>query len=156
MVQPKYSPEEALERVKLMMKYDLKKTSTENKQVVSEQTSSAAGYTDPNKQSTLRRKDNILGDILDNQSINKNVCRKNIEDFFTSFKQKNSIVVDASTLSKAKRIVQACRDQHYGKWGVLGTGGKKIDDMLDILSGCKEGGPLTQGPDSVWRIKAQC
>jgi hypothetical protein len=30
MVQPKYSPEEALERVKLMMKYDLSKTSTEN------------------------------------------------------------------------------------------------------------------------------
>jgi hypothetical protein len=37
MVQPKYSPEEALDRVKLMMKYDLKKTSTENKKVVSEQ-----------------------------------------------------------------------------------------------------------------------
>ena len=38
MVQPKYSPEEALERVKLMMKYDLSKTSVENKKVVSEQT----------------------------------------------------------------------------------------------------------------------
>ncbi len=31
MIQPKYSPEEALERVKLMMKYDLSKTTTENK-----------------------------------------------------------------------------------------------------------------------------
>jgi hypothetical protein len=31
MVQPKYSPQESLERVKLMMKYDLSKTSTENK-----------------------------------------------------------------------------------------------------------------------------
>jgi hypothetical protein len=38
MVQPKYSPEESLERVKLMMKYDLSKTSKENKKVVSEQT----------------------------------------------------------------------------------------------------------------------
>jgi hypothetical protein len=37
MVQPKYSPEESLERVKLMMKYDLSKTSTENKKEVSEQ-----------------------------------------------------------------------------------------------------------------------
>lgn len=37
MVQPKYSPEEALERVKLMMKYDLSQTSTENKKKVSEQ-----------------------------------------------------------------------------------------------------------------------
>ena len=42
MVQPKYSPEEALERVKLMMKYDLSKTSVENKKVVSEQTQSSA------------------------------------------------------------------------------------------------------------------
>lgn len=155
MVQPKYSPEEALERVKLMMKYDLSKTSTENKKVVSEQTSagSAVGYTDANQQSKLKRKDSILSDILDNQSVNKSVCRKNITDFFTSFKQKNSIVVDPATISKAKRIVQACRDQHYGKFGVLGKGGEKIDNMLDILSGRKEGGPLTQGPDSIWRIK---
>lgn len=38
MVQPKYNPEEALERVKLMMKYDLSKTLTENKTLVLEQT----------------------------------------------------------------------------------------------------------------------
>lgn len=286
MVQPKYSPEEALERVKLMMKYDLSKTSVENKKVVSEQTQSnspdpllciknyfqtktyfyfkgakfnrnsitgisemevtlnskliwkffsanngnrtwkqfsegtltdegswscngdsnftmksnsgklnfdsknaeeffkqiqsgtqptqaqpvaqptqtqpvaqptqtgpSAGYTDANQQSTLKRQDSILSDILDNQSVNKSVCRKNIKDFYTSFKQKNSIVVDPATIAKARRIVQACRDQHYGKFGVLGKGGEKIDNMLDVLSGRKEGGPLTQGSDSMWRIK---
>lgn len=37
MVQPKYNPLEALERVKLMMKYYSSKTLTENKQIVSEQ-----------------------------------------------------------------------------------------------------------------------
>jgi hypothetical protein len=37
MVQPKYSPEEALERVKLMMKYDTSKTLNENKKVILEQ-----------------------------------------------------------------------------------------------------------------------
>jgi len=37
MVQPKYSPEEALERVKLMMKYDTSKTLNENKSIISEQ-----------------------------------------------------------------------------------------------------------------------
>jgi hypothetical protein len=37
MVQPKYNPQEALERVKLMMNYDLSKTSTENKKVIEEQ-----------------------------------------------------------------------------------------------------------------------
>lgn len=38
MVQPKYNPQEALERVKLMMNYDLSKTSTENKKIIEEQT----------------------------------------------------------------------------------------------------------------------
>lgn len=37
MVQPKYSPEEALERVKLMMKYDSSKTLNENKEIIFEQ-----------------------------------------------------------------------------------------------------------------------
>ena len=37
MVQPKYSPEEALEKMKLMMKYDLSKTLNENRQIISEQ-----------------------------------------------------------------------------------------------------------------------
>lgn len=117
------------------------------------QTGPAAGYTDANQQSTLRRRDSILSDILDNQSINKSVCRKNIRDFYTSFQQKNSIVVDPTTIAQAKRVVQACKDQHYGKFGVLGRGGQNIDNMLDILSGRKEGGPLTQGSDSMWRIK---
>jgi len=38
MVQPKYSPEEALHRIKLMMEYDSSKTLTENKKVIEEQT----------------------------------------------------------------------------------------------------------------------
>jgi hypothetical protein len=37
MVQPKYSPEEALQRVKLMMKYDSSKTLNENKETILEQ-----------------------------------------------------------------------------------------------------------------------
>ena len=34
MIQPKYSPEEALQRMKLMMEYDSSKTYTENKVIV--------------------------------------------------------------------------------------------------------------------------
>jgi len=45
MVQPKYSPEEALEKMKLMMKYDSSKTLNENRQIISEQTPSQVGYT---------------------------------------------------------------------------------------------------------------
>jgi hypothetical protein len=37
MVQPKYSPEEALQKIKLMMEYDSSKTLDENKKVISEQ-----------------------------------------------------------------------------------------------------------------------
>jgi len=38
MKQPKYSPEETLQRIKLMMEYDSSKTLDENKQTISEQT----------------------------------------------------------------------------------------------------------------------
>jgi hypothetical protein len=108
---------------------------------------------DPNKQSDIRGRDgSVLGSILDNQSVDRNVCRKNIDDYFKSFQRKNSIVIDPATINKAKRIVQACKDEHYGKWGVAG-GGNRIDNYLDILSGNKEGGPTSYGDDSIWRIK---
>jgi len=45
MVQPKYSPEESLKRIKLMMEYDSSKTLTENEKVISEQTPGQVGYT---------------------------------------------------------------------------------------------------------------
>jgi hypothetical protein len=45
MVQPKYSPEEALQRIKLMMEYDSSKTLDENKEMISEQT--AGNVADP-------------------------------------------------------------------------------------------------------------
>ena len=48
MVQPKYSPEEALQRIKLMMEYNTSKTLDENKKVISEQLAAptvAAGAT---------------------------------------------------------------------------------------------------------------
>ena len=285
MVQPKYSPEEALERVKLMMKYDLSKTSVENKKVVSEQTQSntpdplsciknyfrtktyfyykgakfnrnsitgisemevtlnskliwkffsanngnrtwqqfsegaltdegswscdgdsnftmksssgklnfdsknaeqffkqiqsgvqptqsqavaqptqsqavaqptqtgvAAGYTDPNKQSELTRKDSLLTDLLKNQSISKSVCRQQIKQFVDMYKGK--AVADESTIMKTKNIVQRCKNQHYGKFGVLGVGGDKIDELLDMLSGSAAGGPPTspKEPKSIFRI----
>ena len=44
MVQPQYSPEEALNRVKLMMGYDSSKTLNENKSVIFEQIASPDEY----------------------------------------------------------------------------------------------------------------
>jgi hypothetical protein len=43
MVQPQYSPQEALERVKLMMKYDTSKTLNENREIIFEQASTPGG-----------------------------------------------------------------------------------------------------------------
>ena len=49
MIQPKYSPEEALERIKLMMKYDSSKTLNENKKIIfEEEETPAAAPTDAN------------------------------------------------------------------------------------------------------------
>ena len=42
MVQPKYSPEEALQRIKLMMEYNTSKTLDENKKMISEQLAAPA------------------------------------------------------------------------------------------------------------------
>ena len=42
MVQPQYSPQEALERVKLMMKYDTSKTLNENREIIFEQDTTGA------------------------------------------------------------------------------------------------------------------
>jgi hypothetical protein len=110
-------------------------------------------YYNPNAQSQISGRDNsVLSNILDNQSVDRQACRKNVDDYFKSFQRKNSIVIDPATINKAKRIVQACKDEHYGKWGVAG-GGNRLDNYLDILAGNKEGGPTSYGDDSIWRIK---
>ena len=107
---------------------------------------------DANQQSSIGgREDSVLSDILDNQSIDRTACRKNIEDFYELYRRRNSAQVDPPTIDRARRVVQACKDEHYGKWGI--TGGNKFDGILDLLSGSKQGGPGTQGPSSIYRIK---
>ena len=64
MVQPKYSPEEALEKMKLMMKYDSSKTLNENRQIISEQyaaPTTAAGVTGAGIGAGLAAKTALLG-----------------------------------------------------------------------------------------------
>lgn len=109
-------------------------------------------YSDPSLNKDIKgRSDSTLNTILDNQSVEKSACRGNIEDYYKAYKRKNSIVIDGPTFDKVKRIVQACKDEHYGEWGILG-GGKKWDKILDIMSG-GSGGPLTYGEDSKWKLK---
>jgi hypothetical protein len=60
MVQPKYSPEEALQRIKLMMEYDMSKTSDENKKVISEQSTNCENSIE---YSTVRELADNAGDL---------------------------------------------------------------------------------------------
>jgi hypothetical protein len=150
MVQSKYSPEEALQRIKLMMEYDLSKTSTENKKVVSEQTVHA-GYTDPNQQRSLKRKDSLFKDELKNQRIDVSACRKFIKNYEESWRTKKVIPSDEQT--RQKNIVQTCAYQHYNKFGI---GGGEIDKLIDVLSGDAKGvvGPNKSTGDGIWKIES--
>lgn len=149
MVQPKYSPEESLERVKLMMRYDLSKTSTENKKVVSEQTVHA-GYTDPNQQRNLKRKDSLFKDELKNQRIDVSACRKFIKNYYEAWDKKK--VIPSDEQKRQKNIVQTCAYQHYNKFGI---GGGEIDKLIDTLSGDAQGvvGPnKSDDTQGIWKI----
>jgi hypothetical protein len=153
MVQPKYSPEEALERVKLMMKYDLSKTSTENTKVVSEQT-------EPQK---FRRKDSPLASDLKSSEIPKQYCVGIIKQFYDSWTQFPDPKISVTNINKQRPEVQRCFDQHFprgtnkGNWGAT-LNGRKIDEYLLILSGCKPGtvGPTENDDDSIFKLNRRC
>jgi len=147
MVQSKYSPEEALQRIKLMMEYDLSKTSTENKKVVSEQTLHP-GYTDPNKQKDIRRGDSPLIDILKNQDLSRSACRQHIQKYYDTWLEKTEVPADI--LQKSKNIVQKCANQHFGKFGI---GGEKFDNYINVLSGRHEDGIKQHGDDKHYMIQ---
>lgn len=108
----------------------------------------AAGYSDPNQQSTLRRRDSPLDDILKNQDINKSACRKNISDYFNAWRTRSVVPDDIQQASK--NIVQQCANQNYGKFGI---GGGKFDEMLDVLTGNHPSGIKQYGEDKQWRIQ---
>ena len=109
-------------------------------------------YSNPSLNKDIKgSSDSVLDDVLTNQSTNRNACRKNIEDYYKAWKRRNSVEIDGPKLKKAKLIVQSCKDEHYSKWGILGSG-KKYDEILDIMSG-GSGGPLSYGETVIWLLK---
>jgi hypothetical protein len=91
-----------------------------------------------------------LSTIIANQKIDKDTCKKNIIDYEYSYD--NHIEgLGPKEFDAAKRVVQACAYQHYGKWGFLG-GGRKIDAIIDKMRG-GSGGPTNNGERSKWRLK---
>jgi hypothetical protein len=110
-------------------------------------------YSNPSLNRNIKgSSDSVLDDVLTNQSTNRNACRKNIEDYYKAWKRRDSIEIDGPKFTKVKLIVQSCKDEHYSKWGILG-GGKKYDEILDIMSG-GSGGPLDYGETLKWKLKS--
>jgi len=89
------------------------------------------------------------GAVTDQTAGSKSDCKTAIEAYYSAFKIKAKI--EPNTMEPMKEKVQACVTQFKGKWGFMGGG--KIDEILDILSGVKVGGPSSYGGDSKWRLK---
>lgn len=78
-------------------------------------------------------------------------CKVTIEKYYIDFKKKRPL--EPNELAMLKNKVQACKNEFYQDWGGIFSGGNKLDEMLDILSGLKAGGPSSYGEDSKWRLK---
>jgi len=106
-------------------------------------------YFDPSK--TVRKPEiakKIQASIEQTIPTDKKDCKTNIENYYTNFKKKR--IIEPNQLAALKYKVQACKNEFYGDWGFLG--GNKMDNILDIMSGVKVGGPSTYGDDKMWRL----
>ena len=77
-------------------------------------------------------------------------CKSAVESYYMAFKKKKVITPDL--LDAMKEKVQACKNQYYKDWGGLLSGGGKLDNMLDVMSGVVSGGPSAYDEDSKWRL----
>ena len=91
----------------------------------------------------------IQSSVEETIPTDKKDCKTNIENYYTNYKKKR--MMEPNQLAALKYKVQACKNEFYGDWGFLG--GNKMDNILDIMSGVKSGGPSSYGDDSKWRLK---
>ena len=92
---------------------------------------------DPNTQSELKRGSSSVSNELENQQIPIGTCRNYIKIYFAAYK--NRTVMNDAEFNQLKNAVQACKNQHNGKWGVFGIA-DNIQKYLDVLSGVVGGG----------------
>jgi hypothetical protein len=89
--------------------------------------------------------------LIDQTPKNSADCKDLIEKYYVAFKKKKVFTADIFDATKEK--VQACKNQYYQDWGGVFSGGKKLDNILDIMSGVVSGGPSAYDEDSKWRLK---
>ncbi len=92
---------------------------------------------DPNTQRELKRGSSSVSNELENQQISVGTCRNYIKTYFAAYK--NRTVMNDAEFNQLKNAVQACKNQHNGKWGVFGIA-DNIQKYLDVLSGVVGGG----------------
>lgn len=105
-------------------------------------------YFDPEKVNTPEISSKIQTNVEKRIPTNVKDCKMNIEKYYLNFTKKRPL--EPNELSSLKGKVQACKNEFYGDWGFLGGG--KMDNILDIMSGVKPGGPSTYGDDKMWRL----
>lgn len=84
------------------------------------------------------------------QDVDRKTCKDRIENFYNKFMySKGRPITDIATLNIARDEAQFCKNKYEGKWGI---GGGKYDEMIQLLSGRKTGGPTSSGDDSIFRL----
>ena len=77
----------------------------------------------------------------------KGDCKDTITTYYYAFKKRRPLSQDEFSALKEK--TQACKNEFYGDWGLIGGG--KMDKYLDIMAG-GIGGPSRRGEDSKWLL----
>jgi len=108
-------------------------------------------FFDPEKVNDISIAQKIQTDVERRIPTNVKDCKMNIEKYYLNYTKKRPL--EPNELAALKGKVQACKNEFYGDWGVIFSGGNKMDNILDIMSGVKSGGPSSYGDDSKWRIQ---
>lgn len=155
MVQPQYSPQEALERVKLMMKYDSSKTLNENREIIFEQTIDAAKYFQTVAKSIMNNPTQISSLKFGKPTVNINTAVNSIKNAVngvgTDYHGLDYVLQNGfSSINNSMGIIKAyvstgesLFDALNGEWFASGTRGKIITKVATQLTEwCKSNSKL--------------
>lgn len=93
-----------------------------------------------------------LSQTLKDEDVDRKTCKDRIQDFYDYFMRVRNgrAITNLTTLEIARDEAQFCKNKYEGKWGI---GGGKFDEMIQLLSGRKTGGPTSSGSDSIFRLQ---
>jgi hypothetical protein len=151
MVQPKYSPEEALQRVKLMMRYDSSKTLNENKSIIFEQSVNCKNKISPDDLTeTLETLSNTikLMDVSFVRMFYADDRAKEVFDIITRLNTRN--VYDETVPECRNALVVAKEDFKKANQGMFFFGGDELDTALANMT---KGGYYSNKPQVLKYLK---